>query len=97
MDVESYASGVEFLAALPDKEPHCVVIDLPRFNGFDVLARLAPLSTRLPLVVITDHKGQESRVEAVLPGAALLCKPFDEATVLDALASALQSASRSQA
>ncbi|MGZ9066919.1 MAG: response regulator transcription factor [Burkholderiales bacterium] len=91
MDVETYSSGAEFLDAMPNGVPDCVVLDLhmPQVSGFEVQAGLAKFSTRVPVVVITGHDTPAARARAIAGGAdAYLLKPIDEDLLLDAVAAA---------
>lgn len=92
MDVETFPSGTEFLDAMQDRQPNCLVLDLhmPGMNGFQVQAQLAQSGTRLPVVVITGHDTPESRARALAGGAAAyLLKPVDERMLLDTIAAAI--------
>ena len=87
--VTSYAGGAEFLSS-PVK-PDCLLLDLdmPGMNGAGVLACLATLGRCMPTVIITGNI-QELQADSVrtLP---LLHKPFDDQTLLDAVATAIYS------
>lgn len=67
MEARAFASGEDFLAALPDFRPDCVVLDvhMPGLSGFEVMAQL---KGRMPVVVITGHGTPEAEEQAV--GAA---------------------------
>jgi FixJ family two-component response regulator len=93
-DVETFASGGEFMLAGPRRSPDCVVLDLrmPQVNGFRVQEALRDSGTRLPVIVITGDHSEESRTRALAHGAlAYLRKPVDESTLLDAIGTALAS------
>ena len=92
MNVETFPSGVEFLAAMKTHRPDCIVLDLhmPQVNGFDVQSGLAQSKARVPVVVITGHDTPESRARALEGGAAAyLLKPVDDLMLLDAIAAAI--------
>lgn len=92
MDVETYASGSDFLEAKPIEQPDCVLLDLhmPGLNGFDVQARLGRSARRIPVVIITGHDTPESRQRALAGGAAAyLLKPVDGQLLLDAIHAAI--------
>ncbi len=92
MDVQSYASGADFLEAMKSDPPECVVLDLhmPGVNGFDVQERLAETGTRLPMVVITGHDTPEGRTRALAGGAHVyLIKPVDDRVLLDGISAAI--------
>jgi FixJ family two-component response regulator len=91
MEVDVYASGSEFLEAITDHRPDCVVLDLymPAMTGMEVQVRLAARHPHLPIVFITAHD-DPSAVQAVLAAGASTClrKPFSEQQLLSAIASA---------
>ena len=90
--VETFSSGAEFLVSTQRRQPHCVVLDLrmPRVSGFRVQEALAAAGLRLPIVIITGDDSPEIRARALAQGAhAYLRKPVDEATLLDAIESAI--------
>jgi FixJ family two-component response regulator len=91
-EVETYQSGADFLMAIADCEPDCVVLDLhmPQASGFDVQARLAHSGRSVPVVVITGDDTPEARSRALSLGAsAYLCKPVDKKALLEAIAAAM--------
>ena len=95
MDAHVFPSGEEFIAALPDLIMDCVVLDLhmPKINGFEVLARLAQLDRRLPVIVITGHDTTETRSRILVDGvAAYLLKPVDDSKLLQAIEAAVATA-----
>jgi FixJ family two-component response regulator len=92
LDVQTFASGAEFLESIETRRPDCVVLDLhmPVMNGFEVQARLAECSSTVPVVIITGHDSAETH-ERALSGRpiAYLRKPVDDETLLDAIKLAL--------
>ena len=91
-DVQTYASGPDFLHSLARSVPQCVVLDLrmPRMNGFDVQAALAEARANVPVVIITGDDSTESRERTLGRGAiAYLRKPVDEEMLLDAIQNAI--------
>jgi FixJ family two-component response regulator len=92
MDVDTFSSGAEFLRALADRAPDCVVLDMhmPELTGSDVQARLAQLGSKVPVVIITGHDVPEARARAMAAGArAYLLKPVDDMLLLGAIADAV--------
>jgi FixJ family two-component response regulator len=92
--VETYASGAEFLRAVEIRLPQCVVLDLrmPHVSGFDVQRALKQANAQVPVVVITGDDSPESRADALRQGAkAYLRKPVDDATLIDAIQTAIRS------
>jgi two-component system response regulator FixJ len=92
LHVETYASAPAFLAALPDARPGCVITDvrMPEMSGQELVARLAALNTRMPIIMITGHGDIPMAVEAMRSGVVdFIEKPFSEVRILDALKRAL--------
>ncbi len=80
-----FGSGVDFLEALPDLEPGCVLLDLrmPQLDGFQVMAQLAERNIDWPVIVMTGHGEIPSAVRAMKLGAIdFIEKPFSEETLL---------------
>lgn len=80
-----FGSGVDFLEALPDLEPGCVLLDLrmPQLDGFQVMAQLVERNIDWPVIVMTGHGEIPSAVRAMKLGAIdFIEKPFSEETLL---------------
>jgi FixJ family two-component response regulator len=62
-DVQTFASGVEFIHSLARSSPQCLVLDLrmPHMTGFDVQAALLEAKAVVPVVIITGDDSLESR------------------------------------
>lgn len=91
MEVDVYASGSEFLNAVADHPPDCVVLDMymPAMSGLDVQAALATHHPDLPVVFISAHEDAVAEQRALEAGAiAFLHKPFSEQQLLGAIAMA---------
>lgn len=100
LDVKTYASAPEFLAAL-DAAPveGCVVTDvrMPGMSGMELLEHLAAHSLSLPVVVVTGHADVPLAVRAMKKGAVdLLEKPFRADDLISAVRKALLSGKGSQ-
>jgi FixJ family two-component response regulator len=92
LDVETFASGAQFLESVPTRRPDCVVLDLhmPVMNGFEVQARLAETIEPVPVVIITGHDSAETHDRALIGRPiAYLRKPVDDQALLDAIKLAL--------
>jgi two-component system response regulator FixJ len=92
IEVQSYASAVAFLDALPDTRAGCVITDvrMPGLNGIDLLRRLNELKVTVPVIVITGHGDVALAVEAMKIGAVdFLEKPFDDELLMASVQSAL--------
>lgn len=88
MDVESHGSGEEFLRALKQREPDCLILDIrmPAMTGLELRRRLLDIGYDIPIVFITAHAEDvvaERRVRA--DGVEILRKPFDNQVLLDAI------------
>ena len=95
LEVKTYASAPEFLAAL-DAAPveGCVVTDvrMPGMSGMELLEHLAAHSLSLPVVVVTGHADVPLAVRAMKKGAVdLLEKPFRADDLISAVRKALLS------
>ena len=55
--VQTYESGREFLAALPDGLPACLIVDfqMPEMNGLEVQQHLVRNGIKIPTILITAH------------------------------------------
>jgi FixJ family two-component response regulator len=91
-NVETFASGAEFLRSVQDHEPDCVVLDLhmPEMSGFDVQGALTRTHPAVPVVVMTGHDTAEARLRAAEMGAKVyLCKPINDEVLLAAIGEAV--------
>ena len=92
VDVRTYASATEFLAAAPGLKGGCVVTDvrMPQMDGLELLRRLRALDIALPVIVMTGHGDIPLAVEAMKAGAAdFFEKPFSDEAMLSAVRRAL--------
>jgi FixJ family two-component response regulator len=55
--VRTYQSGREFLAALPDGLPVCLIVDfqMPEMSGLELQRHLASNGIKIPTILITAH------------------------------------------
>lgn len=95
--VRDYPGGAELLSALErrneDRGPACIVSDIrmPGMSGIELHAELLRRECTLPLIFITAHGDIPLAVEAMRKGALdFIEKPFEEATLVDAVQRALQ-------
>ena len=80
-----FGSGQDFIEALPDLDPGCVLLDLrmPQIDGFHVMAELARREVEWPVIVMTGHGEVPLAVRAMKLGAVdFIEKPFSEETLL---------------
>ena len=90
-DARTFESGQAFLDSLSVDTPDVVVLDLhmPGMNGLDVLAALTRAGLTLPVIMITGHTSPETQARCQAAGVvAYLGKPLDQATFLQATATA---------
>jgi FixJ family two-component response regulator len=86
LQVESYASGQDFLDHLRPGVPGCVVLDIrmPRMSGLEVQQKLVETGCVLPVIFITGHGDIPMAVQAIRNGAAdFIQKPFRDQDLLD--------------
>jgi two-component system response regulator FixJ len=95
--VRDYPGGAELLSALErrseDRGPACIVSDIrmPGMSGIELHDELRRRECTLPLIFITAHGDIPLAVEAMRNGALdFIEKPFEEATLVDAVQRALQ-------
>jgi FixJ family two-component response regulator len=90
--VQTYGSGVEFLAAVQSNQPACVVLDIRMqgMTGFEVQAELERRHIALPIVFITALDDPNDIARAKQSGViALLRKPFGDNEFLAAVDAAV--------
>src|SRR5262249_28552165 len=98
--VETYQSAAAFLQAEMPTAPSCLVLDIrmPGQSGLDLQAELTREDIRIPIIFITGHGDVPMTVKALKAGAVdFLTKPFRDQDLLDAVAAALDRASRERA
>jgi FixJ family two-component response regulator len=89
---ESFESGAQFVQAIGEEMPECVVLDLqmPGLTGFEVQQHLVEHHPQTPVIVITGYDTAEARRRALSLGAiAYLPKPVDGEALLQAIGKAL--------
>jgi FixJ family two-component response regulator len=91
--VTTYGSGQEFLAALPDGLPECLIVDfqMPEMNGMELHQHLISSGVSIPTILITAHADAAIHsAPAADTFVARLRKPLQD----DALFSAIDRAVR---
>jgi two-component system response regulator FixJ len=86
-----FGSGMDFLEALPDLEPGCILLDLrmPQMDGFQVMEALSETKIDWPVIVMTGHGEVPVAVRAMKMGAVdFIEKPFSEQALLGCFAQA---------
>ena len=90
-----YASAREFIAAIEDNLPTCLVLDvhMPEFTGVDLLRYLQAQQKIIPTVVITAHDDKATRERCAALGATeFLVKPLNSDKLLESIKSATKKA-----
>jgi FixJ family two-component response regulator len=94
-EARTYTSARDFLAALPEGLPECLIVDLqmPDMTGLELLRQLTRSGLRIPTVVITAHNEAGARERCESAGAAgFLSKPLQDTILLAAIDDARRSA-----
>ena len=93
--IRTYTSAREFLGALPDGLPECLIVDLqmPDMTGLELQRHLTRNGIRIPTIVITAHNEAGARERCKSAGAAaFLAKPLQDTSLLAAIDGARRSA-----
>lgn len=71
LQVETYESGEEFMAAHDPARPGCVILDLhlPQMSGMEVLHALAEKGPPRSIIIVTGHPTLDEAIEAFRAGA----------------------------
>ena len=90
--VQSFGSGREFLAALPNGLPICLIVDLqmPEMNGLELQQHLVSHDIKIPTILISAHGDAESRSDEGTFVASLR-KPLQEDILFSAIDKAIGS------
>lgn len=92
LQVESFASGEEFLSAYHAGQPGCLVQDvrLEGMSGIELHHRMIAAGSPLPVIMISGHVDDEMAANAVAAGAlAVLYKPVPYKELLDHIRKAI--------
>jgi FixJ family two-component response regulator len=93
MQVETFASGREFLRCQIPEGPACVVLDvrLAGENGLVLQDTLRTSERRLPVIFLTGHGTVPLCAQAMKAGAVdFLLKPVEEQDLLEAISRAVE-------
>ena len=92
LNVQTFSSAQEFLAAPRPKIPSCLVLDLqlPGLSGLDLQAELVKAGIQIPIIFITGHGDIPSSVRAMKAGALeFMTKPVNDQDLVDAIQQAI--------
>jgi FixJ family two-component response regulator len=88
---KTYLSAPQFLAALPEGLPDCLIADLqmPEMTGLELQFALARQGVQIPIIIITAHDEAGMRERCRSAGAiAYLAKPVSDTSLFAAIDSA---------
>jgi FixJ family two-component response regulator len=86
--VEVFASAKAFLNSDYHHKDGLLVLDvqMPGMSGLELQRQLAESGIAIPIVFITAHEDNQTRIKAMTAGAiAFLQKPFEDYILLDAI------------
>jgi two-component system response regulator FixJ len=89
----SFASGADFLSAVLELEPGCIMLDVRMvgLSGLQVLRELMWMNLVWPVIIISGDLSSPLAAGAMATGAyALMGKPFEENDLQQILASAFE-------
>ena len=92
IEVETFASAVDFLSEFSADRPGCLVLDvrMPGMSGLELQNTLANRREDFPIVFISGHGDVQLVVRAMKMGAVdFIEKPFSNQVVIDAVQGAL--------
>jgi len=96
--VQTYASGDEFLDSLKTRVPSCLIVDLQMKNemsGLELLHHLAGMGLSIPTIVMTAQDDPGMRHRCQLAGAvAFLIKPVMKDSLLKAIRASTPTSTR---
>lgn len=88
LQVRTYESAQEFLAALPDELPECLIVDqqMPKMTGLELIQTLTHRDIHIPTIVITAHADNGLRQHCESAGViAFLSKPLQDTSLFAAI------------
>ena len=92
LEVEAFSSAEAFLRSDNLVRTQCLVLDvaMPGMSGPELQQELLSRNLKIPIIFITAHSDERIRSEMLKRGAvACLFKPFSEASILEAVNTAL--------
>jgi FixJ family two-component response regulator len=89
---KTFGSAQEFLAALPDGLPKCLIVDLqmPGMSGLELLVHMTRRDINVPTIIMTAHDDMGVRQRCKAAGAiAFFAKPLANASLFMAVDAAI--------
>ncbi len=95
MGVEAFASTADFLQALTQYTPDCLLLDvyMPGLNAYELQAHLARLGLRLPTIIISGSEAGADLAQKC-GAVAFLRKPFHIEELLSVLQGVVENRGR---
>jgi FixJ family two-component response regulator len=90
--VKGFRSAENFLKSRQLFNTACLILDvrMPSMGGFELHRRLVARNYRIPIIFITAYDSDDVRSRALQAGTVgLLCKPFSQESLFQAIRSAL--------
>jgi FixJ family two-component response regulator len=91
--VEVFVSGEQFLEETHSHEHGCILLDhqMPGIGGIALQKKLTQASCWTPIIIITAHGDEATRMQTMHAGAAcFLTKPIDDRELVRAVETALE-------
>ena len=88
----TFASGEEFLNSGEQENTACLIVDIRMqgMSGLELQSKLSKDDRRIPIIFITAHSDENTRMQALRAGAVkFLTKPVDKGVVIDSVRTAL--------
>ena len=92
LEVEAFPSAEAFLGSDNLGRTQCLILDvaMPGMSGPELQQELLSRNLTIPIIFITAHSDERRSADVLKRGAvACLFKPFSEATILEAVNTAL--------
>jgi FixJ family two-component response regulator len=93
LSVITFCSPRQFIESWQGSDQGCLVLDIhfPDGSGLDFQARLRSLEISMPVILMSGYADVPSSVRGMKAGAVdFLTKPFDDQSLLDAIAAAFK-------
>ena len=91
LESRTFVSAHDFLAALSDNMPQCLIVDLqmPGMTGLELQRHLTQAGINIPTIIITAHSEADMRELCRSAGASdFLLKPLQDVALLAAIKNA---------
>ena len=88
----TFASGEEFLNSGEQENTACLIVDIRMLgmSGLELQSKLSKDDRRIPIIFITAHGDENTRMQALRAGAVkFLTKPVDKGVLIDSVRTAL--------